>query len=249
MGGEGDAADFEGTNGGTLQGGATFGPGEVGQAFVFNGANQFVQISNSASLNPTGSFSIEAWIYDLQLCTVYQAIVSKDSAHVNETSYDFLVGQSNRLEFYISDAAHQADYAFQDLVTAPNLIPTNTWTHVAAVYDQSTGTRHIYVNGVEVTNRTQTPFTVFNSASPVGIGAIVETNNTASYFFPGLIDEVSFYNQALSAAQVQAIYNASSSGKCFVPPAITVQPANQAVAIGNSALFTVGATGSGPLTY
>ena len=36
-------------------------------------------------------------------------------------------------------------------------------------------------------------------------------------FFHGLIDEVSFYNRALTAAEVQSIYAAGSAGKCAPP--------------------------------
>jgi hypothetical protein len=36
-------------------------------------------------------------------------------------------------------------------------------------------------------------------------------------FFSGLIDEVSYYNRALSGAEVQSIYNAGSAGKCVTP--------------------------------
>ena len=40
------------------------------------------------------------------------------------------------------------------------------------------------------------------------------------YYGPynGLLDEVSIYNRALSAGEIQAIYNAGSAGKCLPPP-------------------------------
>src|SRR4051794_5029490 len=60
--GENNANDLIGANSGTLINSPTFVAGEVGQAFHFNGSNQFVRLSNSPSLNPAGSFSIEAWI-------------------------------------------------------------------------------------------------------------------------------------------------------------------------------------------
>src|SRR5262245_52879768 len=60
---EGNTADSMGVNNGTNQGGAPFVAGLVGQAFSFNGVNQCIRVPNSPSLNPSGSFSIEAWIY------------------------------------------------------------------------------------------------------------------------------------------------------------------------------------------
>lgn len=43
--------------------------------------------------------------------------------------------------------------------------------------------------------------------------------------------------------------NSCSSGLSAVAPSITVQPANQSVAVGQTATFTVAATGTSPLMY
>src|SRR5262249_49576875 len=59
--GDGNANDIVGTNNGTLQGGATFAAGEVGQAFSLNGVNNFVSVPNSDTLNPTGPFGVDLW--------------------------------------------------------------------------------------------------------------------------------------------------------------------------------------------
>ena len=62
--------------------------------------------------------------------------------------------------------------------------------------------------------------------------------------FYGTIDELSVYSRALSASEIQAIYNAGSGGKCFtpVPPTIISQPTNQTVNVGQSASFSVAAS-------
>jgi hypothetical protein len=75
--GEGNANDIVGTNHGTLQGGAGFAPGVVGQAFSFDGVDDYVQIPHNANLDPgTGSFSLDAWIKTTQ-ATGVQWIVTK----------------------------------------------------------------------------------------------------------------------------------------------------------------------------
>jgi concanavalin A-like lectin/glucanase superfamily protein len=61
--GEGNVNDIQGTNNGTFQNGATFTTGTVGQAFSFDGTSQYVRVPTSTSLNQTGSFTIDAWIY------------------------------------------------------------------------------------------------------------------------------------------------------------------------------------------
>ena len=51
-----------------------------------------------------------------------------------------------------------------------------------------------------------------------------------------MIDEPAIYNRALSAAEIQAIYNAGSAGKCppGVAPTIIAQPASQTVLAGSN---------------
>src|SRR5258708_6766750 len=51
--GEGNTDDIQAGDNGTLQGGATFAPGEVGQAFSLNGTNAYVQAPDSSALDPT----------------------------------------------------------------------------------------------------------------------------------------------------------------------------------------------------
>ena len=53
-------------------------------------------------------------------------------------------------------------------------------------------------------------------------------------------------------SEIEAIYNAGSGGKCPptpTAPAITTQPINQTVYVGQTATFTVGASGTLPLSY
>jgi len=62
--GDGNANDISGNNNnGSLQGGATFAPGKVDQAFSFNGLDAFVLVPDSVSLNPTEQITIDAWVY------------------------------------------------------------------------------------------------------------------------------------------------------------------------------------------
>src|SRR5207253_10683606 len=47
----------------TLQGGATFAAGQVGQAFQLDGSTGFASAGNPASLRLTSALTIEAWIF------------------------------------------------------------------------------------------------------------------------------------------------------------------------------------------
>src|SRR5262245_8352617 len=69
--GDGNATDAVGNNNGTLIGNAGFSSGIVGQAFSFDGIDDYLSIPSSASLNvgPGNGLTIEGWIKPADLST------------------------------------------------------------------------------------------------------------------------------------------------------------------------------------
>jgi hypothetical protein len=86
---------------------------------------------------------------------------------------------------------------------------------------------------------------------PVGIGNHSSQPGVFNFPFRGRIDELSVYSRALSASEVQAIYNADGAGKCPLgtAPSIITQPASLAVLAGSNATFAATAAGTPPLSY
>ena len=76
---------------------------------------------------------------------------------------------------------------------------------------------------------------------------------TSGLRFWGSMDEVSLYDRALAASEIQAIFNAGSAGKCKPTgpqrPVITQQPQNRVAVLGETVSFSVTAQGTEPLTY
>jgi hypothetical protein len=115
---------------------------------------------------------------------------------------------------------------------------------VVGVYDGTSVS--IYLNGALVGAPISAPGQIVPSGNHLQIGH--DPANTSRYF-NGLIDEASVYSAALSAAQVQALYNAGSAGKCGLPPTISVQPQSQTGNVGSHASFAVAANGTPPFSY
>lgn len=89
-------------------------------------------------------------------------------------------GSSIRYSFFYNDF---------DVSTA---LPNHTWVNLAFTYDYATGTRHIYINGAS--NATNTVSVPFSGGNSLKIG------------YEGIsLDNLSFYNRALSAGDVAAI--------------------------------------------
>jgi hypothetical protein len=213
--GDGTANDLLGVNNGVLQNGASYGVGKVGHAFSFDGIDDYVRIPTSSSLNPSGSFSVEAWIYPTR--DAHATVIEKwgdNGEWSDQRAWVLGIRIGQKLDFGISDAAHQRDESFHQFFSPPGSLVLNAWNYVVGVYDQSTGTRKIYINGIKVAERIDPPITIHNSIADVSIGSELLGPSRVIYFFPGKIDEVSFYHRALSSNEIRNIYHAGSAGKC-----------------------------------
>src|SRR5262245_1572545 len=76
--GDGTADDIADNNDGTLAGGATFASGRVGQAFSFDGVDDYVLVPDSPNLdfNPTSFVTVDAWVFRTSTASV-QHILGK----------------------------------------------------------------------------------------------------------------------------------------------------------------------------
>jgi sugar lactone lactonase YvrE len=204
---DGHAVDLAGRNDGILQGGTTYAAGKVGQAFSLDGSDDFVRVAHDPSLNPSAGLTIEAWINSASTAGA-RDIVSKWNDNTRDWSYIFKDhNNSDKLRFELSESVHN-DLA--DLAGSTS-IRTGTWTHVAATYD--TNTVRLYFNGALDASQTVGPNRFIDSSvTDLLIGAVF-AGGRISENFAGLIDEVSIYNRALTAAEIQSIYNAGADGK------------------------------------
>jgi hypothetical protein len=245
--GESNALDSVDGNNGTLQGGVTFAAGEVGQTFNFNGSNSYVEVPDSASLRLTNTLTIEFWVKRQQIAgRPYGDIIV-------EKGGDWTGGAEN---YGVGIATAGYGDLFQFFFAGGNRgcgnINDLNWHHCAVVAHNGDVDPTFYLDGVQqpVTWRQgASTINLYPSTRPLHIGAQIDP--TFNYYSDTLIDELSIYSRVLSAAEIQAIYNAGSTGKCVpaIAPVITAQPINQTVTVGGTATFTVGANGTPPLSY
>ncbi len=216
--GDGDADDIWGSNDGTPQDNVTFAPGKVGNAFSFDGSYDYVDAGTNDVFNfnnGAGDFTIDAWIYPNSLSTT-PGIVSK-ATYGPYTGWTFLIWADGTLDF-----ADVGDYEW-NFTSAPGLITTGVWTHVAVTKQGSN--YKLFKNGVGVASTTHSP-NLHTSTTSLKIGTVY--SNHSLYWFNGRIDEVEIFNRGLSDSEILNIYNAGSAGKCktALPYTITATAGN-----------------------
>jgi uncharacterized delta-60 repeat protein len=228
---DGHADDITGNgNHGVVNGSVPYVAGKVGQAFSFtgNGANS-VRIPNSASLQ-SADITVEYWIY---LNSAQNSInVTKRSASGAGDAWQvgLLYSGGNHLLQFIG---YVTNVGMVDWYSPPLSSPVGTWTHVAVTYTNST--IRGFVNGVMVLEQVPISLQLQLRGADIFVGA--SPSGTAG--LDGKIDELTFYNRALSGSEIQTIYNAGSTGKTPPAPTVTsISPASGSTLGGTSVTIT-----------
>jgi hypothetical protein len=205
--GDGNVYDLAHTNFGSLHGGVTYKSGVVGQAFSFDGSTGYIQITNNSDLNPTNALSIESWIY-LNEFDGNHSIIRKDGECGNR-QFLLTVGPNQKFRAHIGIT--NGTYYWTDGATTVN---PKTWYHVAMTYNAASNGLILYVNGAVDATASATGSSI-TTTEPIYIGGDPYPG-CSQYYFPGLIDEPTLYNRALSGTEISAIYSAGCAGKCKV---------------------------------
>lgn len=236
--GEGNANDIAGTNNGTLQGGATFVPGIVGQAFSLDGVNDYIDVGAGYNLD---SMTLAAWVFiDPATNTGDRRIISKDNYTLLGPRKLFTLKSSSNAWGAPGRASFQLHIAgANEILSAPSPL-TAGWHHIAGVRDTAVGRFELYVDGALVASKTPTVLGPIDSAVSTVIGQVSPVYNAE--FFNGLIDEAEIYDRALSAAEIEA--NVAPAA-----PIVLMDATALALSNGNVVSTWDGQTAAGTPTY
>lgn len=212
--GEGNANDIADANNGTLQGGATFATGRVGQAFSFDGNGDFVQVPDSANLDITDKITLDAWI-KTSGTNDFSGIVGKIGSIDPDTRKGYLLGVNAlsklRCDMVLDRSSAPCCIQGQGTAVSTTSVEGGNWHHVACTYDGAEV--KVYVDGVLEATVAYTNGIGLNN-EPLRIGR--DPFSAPNRDFNGLIDEVEVFNRALTDDEIEAIFEADSAGKCVV---------------------------------
>jgi len=184
--------------------------GKPNNAYLFNGVNSYMQVKNSATLNPT-NISISAVV---KLNGFYAG-----NCHGNQILQKGTVDQTTgvyslRVSDLYNDCAVTADTAKEQIngfygdyghtsgAVDNSYTHTNKWINVVYTFDGLVS--KLYVDGV--LKNTSNGSAVFNNnGNDVFIGRAESAQYP--YWFNGVMDEIRIYNKALCEGAVKQLYS------------------------------------------
>ena len=131
----------------------------------------------------------------------------------NKAWYLMILNDGNVSFFYVTTIGTYIDRK----TTTPAIIP-NAWNHISLIVNRTTGnTVKIFVNGVEKTLNS------FAVDATWGVGnPLFRVGISRDHKFDGLIDDMRVYNRALSASEIQTLYNSASTDTTSPSPPTNV---------------------------
>jgi hypothetical protein len=152
-------------------------------------------------LNTAGSFTVSAWVNLASIPTSTGAVLSQEGSNNSGFYLWYNTGWKGWAFSFTSNDTTSYTWSAAGSSTAP---ATNSWTHLVGVYNATTKTAQLYVNGAVAA--TATGITDWNATGPLLIGAAKSDGGPLGYFFPGEISGAEAFNYALTAGQVTALY-------------------------------------------
>jgi hypothetical protein len=215
----------------TLFNGVSWVPGKIGNfAISANGTNQYASVP-ALNLSGTSTVTVAFWANRTYSTTV-ESVMLEDSTNYNNSTTGFGFFPDDTTCGGMQAAVHGNVGYSVNCYSQPS---SGVWHHIAIIYDKTQpGNKQtaLYLDGV-----LQTP--TLNSSTSQNTNNFgnnplyLFSRNGNQFFNAGQIDDLRIYSQALTAAQIQQLYQAGTA---------SLVPANPPIADGATQQFA--ATGT-----
>lgn len=165
-------------------------PGISGQALLFDTSDN---ARSNKVMNIATGWTMSVWV---------KPTISSSATKIFMSYGLPYMAYSNR--FFISWRGNSGAGCVQKIMYDPVLRPENVWYQVTGTHNDVTHKTDLYVNGKIVVSDSNSTNCAANTYLYIG------SHSGGSYLFPGALDNVRVYPQALSIAQVQKLYAAEA---------------------------------------
>jgi hypothetical protein len=188
-------------NNGTLRNSPSYSADNLGK-IVFDAVNDDINCGNDSSINfGTGDFTVSVWFRRFSNATTNLRLLSKaagsDTADAANAGFCFF-GNNTNVSFGVNPTAART------IINAASY-SVNEWVNVVGLLERGVSMR-TYKNAVQVATATAPVGSVSGTTS-----LFLGSNVGANLFWAGEISNVSLYNRALTAQEIQQNFNATKS--------------------------------------
>ena len=157
-----------------------------------DGIDDYVEVSDNASLKPTKVVTMEFWANPSSYSDV---TISRCLGFGNQKGYSFWQWSDNKGSGCWCAELNNIGGTRRHIDFGLGVVPLNTYTHIVIIFDAENGKITVYKNGA------------FFSKKNVLTGDIVYSGNfLVGDKFKGFVDEVRVYNCALSEEEIKNLY-------------------------------------------
>jgi hypothetical protein len=196
-------------NTGTLTNGPTYSSANGG-SIGFDGTDDYSSISHTSTLNPgTGSFTFGGFFK-----TNADALSNYYPVHLSKSQGDWSNGYIIRAVYpYTGGYSVAVSQGGNDGVDRRTITSTLTaslgvWVNIVGVWNAPSRTLTLYFNGVANATGTTTNSLTINPTANLEFGRYNRITQSRFEYVNGNIAQVSIYNRALSATEIQQNFNA-----------------------------------------
>jgi hypothetical protein len=226
----GNANDESGNNNNGTVNGATLTIdrfGNAGKAYSFDGASNYIIISDNNSLDLVNQYSFSTWVYlpDYSLNQPNEpmrTILSKPRPDGGGGySLRAIEGVSFSGGNTLSYVSGWNNGTINGGINSPDTIPLMKWTNIVFTYNGNEAS--LYKDGMLKASSTVS-FSLLNSTFELFFGKEFSSNSVDSRWFNGSLDDIAIYNRALTQQEITALYQgANTTTNCPTFPASLAQ--------------------------
>lgn len=179
--------------------------GYLQSAYALSGsATSYIQLPNNPLIQPANDITFSAWVKPAGNNPA-QIVFTRNTATLNIEAYQLAIVSTTAGSVFRAGKANASNY---DIATGTQTITANTWYHVAFTMDNTN--IKLFVNGA-LQASTSVTFSGYDyqPGSSVFLGG--SNDPLLNQPFDGTIDNVKFYNRALTNSEITQLFNVDPS--------------------------------------
>lgn len=203
--------DVVGGQNSVLVNGTTYVAGEVGQAFSFDGVDDYVNFGTNAGNFGTNDFTVDFWM-KTSSTRFQEAVIGKRPVCDGSSGWDIRIGGPGvgvgKLNLCLLESVASPNVS---CIVGTNIVNDGVWHHIAARREGTNAA--LYVDGVLDAFGTSPGIVVMSNAAPLTAGTEACVPVDGTQFYTGQLDEIGIHNRAISVDEIRSLYLARSAGR------------------------------------